>query len=140
MQFLWSIIPRIFHGLFHGWYNSYEIIFLGLSNFFMYIIHWIMHEWPMTNVIEVKKVDMTSYLQIFSKLKMNGFVWCLEELYGVRHLEMSIRFSLKSRPSEWFHWREMSQIKAQISLHTNLKLIFHKNVGWQGYQWIPWFL
>ena len=29
----------------------------------------------------------------------------------------------------------MSQIKAEISLHTYLKLIFHKNVGWQGYQW-----
>ena len=56
-------------------------------------------------------------------------------MYGVRNL-----FSLKSRPSERFNWPEMSQIKAEISLHTNLKLIFHKNVGWQGYQWIPWFL
>ena len=58
-------------------------------------------------------------------------------MYGVRYLEMSIRFSLKSRPSEQFHWLEMSQIKAKISLHSNVKLIFHKNVGWQGYQWIP---
>ena len=58
-------------------------------------------------------------------------------MYGVRNLEMTIRFSLKSRPSELFHRPEMSQIKAEISLHTNLKLIFHKNVGWQGYQWIP---
>ena len=41
-------------------------------------------------------------------------------------LEMSIRFSLKSRPSERF---PRSQIKAEISLRTNLKLIFHKNVG-----------
>ena len=58
-------------------------------------------------------------------------------LYNVRNIEKTIRFSLKSRPSEQFHWPEMSQIKAEISLHTNLKLIFHKNVGWQGYQWIP---
>ena len=58
-------------------------------------------------------------------------------LYGVRNLEKTIRFSLKSRPSEGFDWPEMSQIKAEISLRTNVKLIFHKNVGWQGYQWIP---
>ena len=38
--------------------------------------------------------------------------------YGVRNLEMSIRFSLKSRPPERFHRPEMSQIKAEISLHT----------------------
>ena len=57
-------------------------------------------------------------------------------MYGVRNLEMSIRFSLKSRPSERFHRPEMSQIKAEISLHTNVKLIFHKNVGLQWYQWI----
>ena len=57
--------------------------------------------------------------------------------YGVRNLDMSIRFSLKSRASEGIPRPEMSQIKAEISLHTNLKLIFHKNVGWQGYQWIP---
>ena len=48
-----------------------------------------------------------------------------------RNLEMSIRFSLKSRPYERFHWPEMSQIKAEISLRTNVKLIFHKNVGLQ---------
>ena len=58
-------------------------------------------------------------------------------MYSARNLEMSILFSLKSRPSEQFHRPEMSQIKAEISLHTKLKLIFHKNVGWQGYQWIP---
>ena len=58
-------------------------------------------------------------------------------LYGVRNLEKTICFSLKSRPSERFQWPEMSQIKAEISLRTNVKLIFHKNVGWQGYQWIP---
>ena len=46
-------------------------------------------------------------------------------------------FFLKSRPLERFHWPEISQIKAEISLRTNVKLIFHKNVGWQGYQWIP---
>ena len=31
----------------------------------------------------------------------------------------------------------MSQIKAEISLRTNAKLNFHKNVGLQWYQWIP---
>ena len=44
---------------------------------------------------------------------------------------MSIRFSLKSQPSEQFNRSEMSQIKAEISLRTNVKLIFHKNVGLQ---------
>ena len=58
-------------------------------------------------------------------------------MYGARNLEMSIRFSLKSRPSERFHRPEMSQIKAEISLRTNVKLNFHKNVGCQWYQWIP---
>ena len=52
-------------------------------------------------------------------------------MYGVRNLDMSIRFSLKSRPSERFPRPEMSQIKAEISLRTNLKLICHKNVGLQ---------
>ena len=52
-------------------------------------------------------------------------------MYSARNLEMSIRFSLKSRPPERFHRPEMSQIKAEISLHTNLKLIFHKNIGLQ---------
>ena len=58
-------------------------------------------------------------------------------LYSVRNLDVSIRISLKSRPSEGFPRPEMSQMKAEINLHSNLKLIFHKNVGWQGYQWIP---
>ena len=31
----------------------------------------------------------------------------------------------------------MSQIKAEISLRTYVKLSFHKNVGLQWYQWIP---
>ena len=55
----------------------------------------------------------------------------LLNLYSARNLEMSIRFSLKSRPFERFHRPEMSQIKAEISLRTNVKLIFHKNVGLQ---------
>ena len=58
-------------------------------------------------------------------------------MYSARNLEMSIRFYLKSQPSERFHGPEMSQIKAEISLHSNVKLNFHKNLGWQGYQWIP---
>ena len=51
--------------------------------------------------------------------------------YSALNLQMSIRFSLKSRPSERVHRPEMSQIKAEISLRTNLKLICHKNVGLQ---------
>ena len=51
--------------------------------------------------------------------------------YSARNLEMSIHFSLKSWPSERFHRPEMSQIKAEISLRTNVKLNFHKNVGCQ---------
>ena len=78
------------------------------------------------------------YYGALNEQKINTFFGT--NLYGVRNLDMSIRFSLKSRPSEGFPRPEMSQIKAEISLHTNLKLIFHKNVGWQGYQWIPWFL
>ena len=39
--------------------------------------------------------------------------------YSVRNLDVSIRFSLKSRPSEGISRPEMSQIKAEISLHTS---------------------
>ena len=56
------------------------------------------------------------------------------DMYSARNLEKKIRFSLKSRPFERFHMPEMSQIKAEISLHYNVKLNFHKNPGWQGYQ------
>ena len=35
-------------------------------------------------------------------------------MYSARNLEMSIHFSLKSRPSERFHRPEMSQIKAEV--------------------------
>ena len=50
-------------------------------------------------------------------------------MFSTRNIEKTIRFSLKSWPSEGFQRPEMSQIKAEISLRTNLKLIFHKNVG-----------
>merc|ERR1719412_2687013 len=50
---------------------------------------------------------------------------------------MAIRFSPKSRPSERPHRPEMSQTKAEISPHTNLKPIRHKNAGPQRYQWTP---
>ena len=53
------------------------------------------------------------------------------DMYSARNLEKTIRFSLKSRPFERFHRPEMSQIKAEISLRTNLKLNFHKNIGLQ---------
>ena len=52
-------------------------------------------------------------------------------MYSARNLEMTIRFSLYSRPSERFHRPEMSQIKAEIRLRTKVKLNFHKNVGLQ---------
>ena len=64
---------------------------------------------------------------------VGGLYWhdILLTWYGARNLEMSIRFSLKSWPSERFHRPEMSQIKAEIRLRTNVKLNFHKNVGLQ---------
>ena len=72
--------------------------------------------------------------------KKAASVQCIQpyySTYGVRNLEKTICFSLKSWPSERFHRPEMSQIKAEMSLHTNVKLNFHKNVGCQWYQWIP---
>ena len=53
------------------------------------------------------------------------------KVYNIRNLEKTICFSLKSLPSEQFHRPEMSQIKVEFSLRTNVKLFFHKNVGWQ---------
>ena len=75
--------------------------------------------------------NSNTFTQIGKFLKLN-----LDEniLYSIRNLEKTIRFSLKS---ERFHWPEKSQIKAEISLRTNVKLIFYRNVGWQGHQWIP---
>ena len=64
-------------------------------------------------------------------IKMKGYLKRGRPLYSARNLEMSIRFSLESWPSERFHRPEMSQIKSEISLRTNVKLIFHKNVGLQ---------
>ena len=66
-----------------------------------------------------------------------GFGMFFQKMYGVRNIEMTIRFSLKSQPTKQFHRPEISQIKAEISLRTNVKLIFHKNVGLKSYQWIP---
>ena len=66
-------------------------------------------------------------IETFNFYAINGKV----NRYSARNLEMSIRFSLKSRPSERFHRPEMSQIKTEISLRTNVKLICHKNVGLQ---------
>ena len=69
---------------------------------------------------------------------INSLMCTKPHMYSIKNLEKTVRLSLKSRPSERFHWPEMSQIKAEISVHTNnVKLIFQKNVGWQGYQWIP---
>ena len=82
-------------------------------------------------------VSVTSYLRVTHIGSFWKVYGDLSTLYGVRNLDVSIRFSLKSRPSEGFPRPELSQIKAEISFHTNLKLIFHENVGWQGYQWIP---
>ena len=50
-------------------------------------------------------------------------------MYGARNLEMSIHFSLKSQPSERFHRPKMSQIKAEMSLRTNVNLNLNENVG-----------
>ena len=56
--------------------------------------------------------------KVYEKRILKIFILDIEDLpnllYGVRNLEMSIHFSLKSRPSERFHRPEMSQIKAEI--------------------------
>ena len=67
---------------------------------------------------------MYDFVQVFGLIYNS--VNHLYIMYGARNLEMTIRFSLQSRPSERFHRPEMSQIKAEIS---NVKLNFHKNVG-----------
>ena len=87
--------------------------------------------------IFLKYCFYTSQMQIPKPLVFLFKIW---NMYSARNLEITIRFSLKSWPSERFHRQEMSQIKAEISLCTNVKLICHKNVGLQWYQWIPWFL
>ena len=74
------------------------------------------------------KILWEQYMTQFVKIEKSDISL---NVYGVRNLEMSIRFSLKSQPSERFHRPEMSQIKAEISLRTNVKLICHKNVGLQ---------
>ena len=65
----------------------------------------------------------------WERLESGHFICCWRRLclpmYSARNLEMAICFSLKSRPSERFHRPEMSEIKAEISLCTNVKLIFH---------------
>ena len=43
-------------------------------------------------------------------------------MYSVRNLEMTIRFSLKSQPSERFHRPKMFQIKAEIRGRTQITL------------------
>ena len=88
-------------------------------------------------------LDLVNFFFYFRRLTNFKSLWgramtvMLEAMYSARNHEMSIRFSLKFRPSERFHRPEMSQIKAEISLRTNVKLICHKNVGLQWYQWIP---
>ena len=74
------------------------------------------------------KILWEQYMTQFVKIEKSDISL---NVYGVRNLEMSIRFSLKSRPSERFHRPEMSQIKFEISHRTNVKLICHKNVGLQ---------
>ena len=73
------------------------------------------------------KIRALSKILLHSKIFIKMGKCCT--MYGARNLEMSIRFSLKCWPSERFHRPEMSQIKAEISLRTNVKLNFHKNVG-----------
>ena len=51
--------------------------------------------------------------------------------YSARNLEMTIRFFYNLGHLNDFIGPEMSQIKAEISLRTNVKLIFHKNLGLQ---------
>ena len=81
----------------------------------------------------VLNLSVTQTISSIDHIELQRHCSCVYEvtLSGVRNIEMSIRFSLKSRPFEQFHRPELSQIKAEISLRTNVKLIFDKNVGLQ---------
>ena len=96
-------------------------------------INWNIH---MFLLISTSKIAILIVSINFSiEMKNLSFGWpmvkitYIDPMYSVRNLDVSIRFSLKSRPSERFPRPEMSQIKAEISLRTNVKLICHKNVG-----------
>ena len=84
-------------------------------------------------VIRIADINDDGFSTYFKDTYIHSYFKCHTYIcmYGARNIEMSIRFSLKSRLSERFHRPEMSQIKAEIGLHTNVKLNFHKNVGCQ---------
>ena len=100
----------------------------------MYIVHMYVPQSGSRTIQDFEFVAFAKFYfsDVFVELRLY-----FKAMYGVRNLEKTIRFSLKSRPSEWFHWPEMSQIKGEISLCTDVE--FHKNVGLKWYQWI-WFL
>ena len=86
-------------------------------------------EIPRLNFLFRSRFDVLFWNQ--NKTFWRQFQTCLRWSKLIRVKE--IFNPLKSRPSERFHRPEMSQIKAEISLRTNVKLIFHNNVGLQWY-------
>ena len=66
--------------------------------------------------------------------------WWLEGCIASEILKKQFVFLKNLGRLNDFIGQKMSQIKAKICLRTNVKLIFHKNVGWQGYPRISWFL
>ena len=63
-------------------------------------------------VLSATDTEMTHYTlhDMLPDDKYFRFNPYLSGMYGVRNLEKTIRFSKDSRPSEQFHWPEMSQI------------------------------
>ena len=87
-----------------------------------------------------EKVDKTDWKRHANPAVVNAFYNSIENSmqFPAGILQVCIAPEILNIQSpEQFHRPEMSQIRAEISLCTNLKLIFNKNVGWQGYQWIP---
>ena len=119
------------------WWSNYSPFFINLIRELLFCIKTSLISW--TNWAKILENCM-NFIRTRHKTHPH-FQKCTSTTHiKILNLEMSIRFSLKSRPSERFHRSEMSQIKVEISLCTNVKLIFHKNVECQWYQWIPWFL
>ena len=139
---IYFYVCRICLTFFLSWYIPTLFSCLNLHHK-VYILYFCVYE-SCSASSDTKKVTKVDILKVrksiwYSLQPLSRSTGCLSlqrgrvAVYGVRNLEMTIRFSLKSRPSKRFHRSEMSQIKAEISLRTNVKLIFHKNVGFQWY-------
>ena len=110
--------------------HSYKIITVlphFFLHFFLQICRLFVYDFAQIDANKIERKFARRFKELKAILKnalnMNQLI---DRMYGVRNPEKTIRFSLKYRPSERFHRPEMSQIKAEISLCTNMKLIFHK--------------